>query len=187
MPQGEIPRLLNQELKERKPPKQSVEPHHSMVLSSSSKEFGSKSSFDLAPLNPAVPNRGKRKDEHLNSPPPPPAFAQGLVPMPNGDVLHPFCQQNYMRDDLWLEQDGAAQVVVVAKRREKDEQATNTDRTTVREVCTFFMRMKLNTRLFQQKVDWRNPSMRLRAVLDKAFRATAASATVTPARNGSKR
>jgi hypothetical protein len=65
--QDEIPRLLNQELKERKPPKQSVEPHHSKVLSSSSKEFSAQSSSDLAPLNLAVPNHGKRKDEQPQS------------------------------------------------------------------------------------------------------------------------
>jgi hypothetical protein len=96
--------------------------------------------------------------------------------MPNGDVIHPFSQQNYMWDDLWLEQDGAAQFVVVAKRHEK-QQSTDTDRAAVREVCTFFRRMKLNTRLFQLKVDWQNPGMRLRTVLDKASRAAAASAT----------
>jgi hypothetical protein len=41
---------------------------------------------------------------------------QGLVPMLNEDVLRPFAQQSYMCDDLWLEQDGAAHFVVVAKR-----------------------------------------------------------------------
>jgi hypothetical protein len=61
--QGEIPRLLNQELKERKPLKQSVEPHHSKVSPSSSKEFSAQSSSDSAPLELAVTNRGKRKDE----------------------------------------------------------------------------------------------------------------------------
>ncbi len=68
--QGKIPRLLNQELKERKPPKQSVEPHHSKIPPSSSKEFSAQSSYVSAPLDPAITNRGKRKDEHLNSPHP---------------------------------------------------------------------------------------------------------------------
>ncbi len=89
-------------------------------------------------------------------------------------------------DDLWLEHDGAAQFVVVAKRHEK-RQSTDADRAAVREVvCTFFMRMKLNTPLFHQKVDWQNTGMRLRAALDKASRAAATSAIVTPARKGSK-
>jgi hypothetical protein len=48
------------------------------------------------------------------------------------------------------------------------------------------MRMKLNTRLFQRKVDWRNPGLRLTEVLDKANRQAASSAIATPARKGSK-
>jgi hypothetical protein len=79
--------------------------------------------------------------------------------MLNGDVLHPFAPQSYMWDDLWLEQDGAAQFVIVTKRHEK-EQAAEVDKAAVREVCTFFMRMKLNTRLFQRKVGWCNPGQR---------------------------
>jgi hypothetical protein len=46
--------------------------------------------------------------------------------------------------------------------------------------------MKLNTRLFQRKVDWRNPGPRLIDVLDKANRQAASSAIATPARKGSK-
>jgi hypothetical protein len=53
--------------------------------------------------------------------------------MPVGGVLHPFAQQSYMWDDLWLEQSGAAHFVVVAKRREK-EQVTEADKAPVREV-----------------------------------------------------
>jgi hypothetical protein len=94
--QGEIPRLLNQELNELKPPKQSVKPTHSKVPPSSSKEFSAQSSSVMASLDPAITNRGKRKDEHLNSPPPLPELAQGLVPMLDGDVLHQFAQQSYM-------------------------------------------------------------------------------------------
>jgi hypothetical protein len=105
--QGEIPRLL-QGLKERKPPKQSAEPAHSKVLPPSSKESSTQSSSVTVPPTPAITNLGKRKDERLNSPSPSPALAQGLVPMLNGDVLHPFAPQSYMWDDLWLEQDGAA-------------------------------------------------------------------------------
>jgi hypothetical protein len=127
--QGEIPRLLNQELKERKPPKQSVETHHPKVPSSSSKEFDAQSPFDVVPLDPAVPSRGekktdvqftvpsrgeKRKDVQFNSPSPSLTLAQGLVPMPNGEVLHPLNEQNMMWDDLWLEQDDGAAFCVFA-------------------------------------------------------------------------
>jgi hypothetical protein len=184
--QGDIPRLLNQELKERKPFKQSFEPAHSKVPPSSSKEFSAQSSSVTAPPNPVTTNLGKRKDEHLNSPSPSPALAQGLVPMLNGDVLHPFTPQSYMCwGDLWLEQDGAARFVIVAKRHEK-EQVAKADKAAVREVCTFFMRMKLNTCLFQRKVDWRNPGSRLTEVLDKANRQAANSALAAPARKGSE-
>jgi hypothetical protein len=80
--QGEIPRLLNQELKERKPPKQSVEPHHPKLPSSSSKEVDAQTPFDLVLLDPAVPSHGeKRKDVQFNNPSPSLALAQGLVPI----------------------------------------------------------------------------------------------------------
>jgi hypothetical protein len=118
--QGDISRLPNQELKERKPLKQSFEPTHSKVPPSSSKEFSTQSSSVTAPPYPATTSLGKRKDEHLNSPFSSPVLAQGLVPRLNGDVLHPFAPQSYMWDDLCLEQDGAAQFVIVAKRHEKE-------------------------------------------------------------------
>ncbi len=182
MSQGDIPRLLSQELKERKPLKQSVvkvEPTHTKLPPYSSKEVSKQSSSSVAPPNPAVTNLGKRKDEHLNSPRPTLALAQGLAPMPEGDVLHPFAPQHFLWDDLWLEQDGAAHFVVVAKRYEK-EQVAEVDRAAVREVCVFFMRMKQHTRLYQQKVDWRNPGTRLAGVLDKANWQAANSALRPP-------
>jgi hypothetical protein len=92
--QGDIPRLLNQGLKERKPLKQSFEPTHSKVPPSSTKEFSMQSSSGTAPATPAITNLGKRKDDHLNSPSPSFALAQGLAPMLNGDVLHPFAPQS---------------------------------------------------------------------------------------------
>jgi hypothetical protein len=102
--QGDIPRLLNQELKERKPPRQivvKVEPTHTKLPPSSSKEGSRRSSSSVAPpITPAVTNLGKRKDEHLNSPPPTLALAQGLAPMPEGEALHPFAPQHYLWDDL---------------------------------------------------------------------------------------
>jgi hypothetical protein len=139
----------------------------------------------VAPPTPAITNLGKRKDEHLNSPPPTLALAQGLAPMPEGDVLHPFAPQRYLWDDLWLEQDGAAHFVIVAKRYEK-EQVAEADRAAVREVCVFFMRMKQHTRLYQQKVDWRNPGTRLAGVLDKANWQAANSALAAPFRKDTK-
>ena len=90
-----------------------------------------------------------------------------------------------MWDDLWLEQDGAAQFVFVAKRHEK-EQVAEADKAAVRQVCTFFIRMKMQTSLFQQKVDWRYPGSRLTDVLDKANRKAANSALAAPARKSSK-
>ncbi len=87
--------------------------------------------------------------------------------MPEGEVLHPFAPQHFLWDDLWLEQDGAAHFIVVAKRYER-EQVAEVDKAAVREVCVFFMRMKQHTRLYQQQVDWRNPGPLLAGVLDKA-------------------
>jgi hypothetical protein len=162
--QGDIPRLLSQVLKERKPLKQIVEPTHTKLPPSSSKEVSKQSLSSVAPPTPAVTNLGKRKDEHLNSPPPTLALAQGLAPMPEGDVLHPVAPQSYLWDDLCLKQDGAAQFIIVAKRYEK-EQVAEADRAAVREVCVFFMRMKKHTRLYQQI---RPTGTRLAGVLDKA-------------------
>ena len=166
--QGDIPRLLiNQELKERKPFKQSVvkvEPTHTKLPPSSSKEGSRQSSSSVAPPTPAVTNLGKRKDEHLNSLPPL-RWLRVLLPCPKEkSFIHSLRKQHYLWDDLWLEQDGAAQFVVVAKRYEK-EQVAEVDKAAVREVCTFFMRMKRHTSLYQQKVDWRHPGSLLSGIL----------------------
>jgi hypothetical protein len=97
---GDIPRLLNQELKESKPPKQTVvkvEPTDKKLPPSSYyKEESKQSSSSVVPPTPALTNLGKRKDEHLNSPPPTLALAQGLAPMPEGEILHPFAPQSYV-------------------------------------------------------------------------------------------
>jgi len=186
---GDIPRLLNQELKESKPPKQTVvkvEPTDKKLPPSSYyKEESKQSSSSVAPPTPAVTNLGKRKDEHLNSPPPTLALAQGLVPMAEGEILHPFAPQSYLWDDLWREQDGNAHFIVVARRFEK-EQAAEADRAAVREVCTFFMRMKKHTSLYQQKVDWHHPGSLLAGILDKAAWQTANAAMAAPFRKGTK-
>ncbi len=111
--QGDIPRLLNQELKERKPPKRSVESLPKVSSSSSAKTNpwsgfdGSSNAYDPDAYDPkSGSSRGeKRKDGHNDSPSPSLTLAQGLSPMLSGDVLHPFHQQNEAWDDLWLEQD----------------------------------------------------------------------------------
>ena len=54
------------------------------------------------------------------------------------------------------------------------------------EVCTFFMNMKRNTRSFQCRVDWKNPSSRVKTVLDKISRTTPAYVTSAPTKKQSK-
>jgi hypothetical protein len=61
----------------------------------------------------------KRKDGHDNIPSPSLTLAPGLSPMLDGDVLHPFSQQNANWDDLWLEQDGGACATSLSARRIK--------------------------------------------------------------------
>jgi hypothetical protein len=100
--QGDIPRLLNQELKKRKQPKKAVELPPKVVASSFEKtaeRSGFSSSSDAydpdAYDTKSAPSRGeKRKDGHSDTPSPSTTLAQGLSPMLNGDVLHPFCQQS---------------------------------------------------------------------------------------------
>jgi hypothetical protein len=122
--QGDIPRLLKQELKNRKTA-QKNDDSSSNVDSSSSlrieprKTADSSSSAGLEPRksrDPITPsydpnayapnlgtNRGeKRKEESSDTPSPSLELATGLCPMLNGDVLHPFEPQNYRWDDLWL-------------------------------------------------------------------------------------
>jgi hypothetical protein len=41
------------------------------------------------------------------------------------------------------------------------------DKMAVKEVCAFFMNLKKNTRLFQQRVDWKSPSSRIRSIMDR--------------------
>jgi hypothetical protein len=125
--QGDIPRLLNQELKNRKPA-QKNDDNRSNVDSSSSlrieprKTVDSSSSARVEPRKPRDPltpsydpsayapdlatNRGeKRKEESSDTPSPSLVLAMGLFPMLNGDVLHPLEPQHNLWDDLWLEQD----------------------------------------------------------------------------------
>ncbi len=99
--------------------------------------------------------------------------------MPNGEILHPFAPQNEKWDDLWITRDGSAHFAVNA-RRLMNNQVSEADTSAVKDVCTFFMNMKKNTCLFQQQVDWKNPSSRIKTVLDKISRETPAFVDSAP-------
>ncbi len=112
--QGEVPRFLNQELKNYKPA-QKVDKGKSSA-DSTRKTADSSSSAKAEPLTPAydpnayVPDSGtgrgeKRKEDMGDAPSPSLVLAKGLSPMLDGDVLHPFAPQHHLWDDLWLEQD----------------------------------------------------------------------------------
>jgi hypothetical protein len=58
--------------------------------------------------------------------------------------------------------------------RRRNTLVTDADNIAIGEVSSFIMNMKRNTRFFQQRVDWKNPTSRVRTVLDRASRATAA-------------
>ena len=128
--QGDIPRLLNQELKERMPVKNpfEVQPQSS---SSTTIKVEKRSRPDIKPdasdlnvssSNDSVPPEGtsrgeKRKEIRSDTPSPSLTLATGLGPMPNGEVLHPFAPQNAHWDDLWLELDGSAHFQVNADQQ----------------------------------------------------------------------
>ncbi len=115
---GDIPRLLNRELRERMPVKC---PFDSQSQSSSSGPIQIKkrarldSKQDPGDLNVSSSNdsastegtnrREKRKETRDVNPSPSLKLAVGIGPMPNGEVLHPFAQQNADWNDLWLEQE----------------------------------------------------------------------------------
>jgi hypothetical protein len=127
--QGDIPRLLNQEFKERMPVKN---PFENQPQSSSSSTIKIEkrlrpdikpdaSALNVSSFNDSVPpegtNRGeKRKEIRSDTPSPSLTLTTGLAPMPNGEVLHPFAPQNADWDDLWLELDGSAHFHVNARR-----------------------------------------------------------------------
>ncbi len=179
---GDIPRLLNHEFKERMPVKNPFEVQPQSSSSTASKiekrlrpdikpdasDINVSSSNDDVPLERA--NCGeKRKETRSDTPSPSLTLATGISPMPKGEVLHPFAPQNADWDDLWLEQGGSAHFQVHA-RTLINAQSSEPDRDAVKEVCTFFMNMKKNTRSFQHRVDWKNLSSRVKTVLDKISR-----------------
>ncbi len=110
---GDIPRLLNQELKERMPIRN---PFESQPQSSSSSSMKIEkrlrpdikldaSDLNVSSSNDSVPPEGttrgeKRKEVRNDTPSPSLTLATGLAPMPNGEVLHPFASQNADWDNL---------------------------------------------------------------------------------------
>jgi hypothetical protein len=181
--QGDIPRLLNGKLKELKNSKKDRD-----VPSAPSVSSGN------APKTPtvsrvasdnALDNRSaKRKDMPSSSPSPSPLPVSTILrPMLNGDVLHPFAPQQRDWDELWLEQDNGRalrEFTIYHRDREQSE----ADKAAVNEACIFFMKMKANTRCYQQQVEWANPSTRVKQVLDAASKGV--SAPAAPARKGAK-
>jgi hypothetical protein len=105
--------------------------------------------------------------------------------MVDGDVLHPFCPQSVAWDDLWLEQDQGNDLRVFVNGL-RDKLVHDAEKQAVSEVASFIMLLKKNTRSFQHKVDWKNPSSRVRTVIDRASRATAPIVASTPARKQGK-
>ena len=161
MRQGDIPRLLNQELKNSKPVqkvdkgKSSADSTRKATDSSSSVKAEPREQPD--PLTPAydpnayVPNSGtsrgeKRKEDMGDAPSPLLVLAKGLSPMPDGDVLHPFSPQHHSWDDLWLEQDQGWALRELTLKLTNAE-FSDVDKIAVKEVCAFFMNLKKNTRL----------------------------------------
>jgi hypothetical protein len=105
--------------------------------------------------------------------------------MLNGDVFHPFNQQNVTWDDLWLEQDHGSDLRVFVNGL-RDRLPKDADKQAVFEVTSFIMLLKKNTRSFQHKVDWKSPLSRVRTVIDRVSRATAPIVASTPARKQGK-
>ena len=181
---GDIPRLLNQELKERMPVKSPFD-FQSQSSSSGSIKIEKRSYPDFKPdtvdlnvsnSNDSAPTKGtnrgeKRKEPQDEVPSPSLTLAVGLGPMPNGEILHPFSPQDKDWDDLWITRDGGNHFAVNAKRL-MNQQVGDPDINAVKDVCTFFMNLKKNTCRFQTRVDWRNPSNRIKTVLDKIARNT---------------
>ena len=126
---GDIPRFLDQELLERKPPKKLLEVQPQS--SSSSVRIEKRPSvdprtdaydpddFDSIQFDPEKgTNRGeKRKETRDDTPSPSLTLAVGLGPMPDGGVLHPFSPQHEKWDDLWLEFGASKPLVIVNRMR----------------------------------------------------------------------
>ena len=194
---GDIPRLLNQELKERMPAKNSFD-FQPQSFSSGSIQIEKRARPDFKPdttdlnvssSNDSAPaggtNRGeKRKETRDDIPSPSLTLAVGLGPMPNAEVLHPFAQQNEVWDHLWI--GGASAHFTVNAKRLMNKEDNEADKDAVKDVCTFFMNMKRDTGMFQHRVDWKNPSSRIKTVLDKISRETPAFVDSAPTKKQNK-
>ena len=196
---GDIPRLLNQEFKEYRPVKNPFD-FQSQSSSSGSIKIEKRSRPDSKPdtvglnvssSNDSAPTKGTNRGERLKEPQdeiPSPSLtlAVGLGPMPNGEILHPFSPQDKEWDDLWITRDGGNHFAVNA-RRLMNQQVGEADTNAVKDVCTFFMNLKKNTCRFQTRVDWRNPSNRIKSVLDKVARETPPIVDSAPIKKQNKR
>ena len=194
---GDIPRLLNQELKERMPAKNPFD-FQPQSFSSGSIQIEKRARPDFKPdttdlnvssSNDSAPaggtNRGeKRKETRDDIPSPSLTLAVGLGPMPNAEVLHPFAQQNEAWDHLWI--GGASAHFTVNAKRLMNKEDNEADKDAVKDVCTFFMNMKRDTGMFQHRVDWKNPSSRIKTVLDKISRETPAFVDSAPTKKQNK-
>ncbi len=74
----------------------------------------------------------------------------------------------------------------MSAKRLINKQVGEPDKDAVKEVCAFFMNMKNNTRSFQCRVDWKNPSAWVKTVLDKISRTTPVYVASAPTRKQSK-
>jgi hypothetical protein len=180
--QGDIPRLLNEKIREVKNPKKDRNAPPAPSVSSGNAPKTPMVS-KVVPSNTSDSRNAKRKDMPTSSPSPSALpLLKILRPMPNGDVLHPFAPQSVEWDELWLEQDnGKALREFTIFHRDREQSAA--DKAAVNEMCVFFMKMKVNTRSYQQQVEWANSSSRVKQVLDSAARAN--SAPTAPARKAS--
>ncbi len=181
--QGDIPRLLNEKIREVKNPKKDRD-----VPSAPSVSSGNASKTPMVSHvvsdNTADHRNAKRKNMPLSSPSPSSLpVSKGLRPMLNGDVLHPFAPQSVVWDELWLEQDNGRALREFAFYH-RDREQSEADRAPVNEACIFFMKMKTSTHCYQQQVEWANPSTRVKQVLDAASKSMLAPAA--PARKGVK-
>ena len=63
---------------------------------------------------------------------------------------------------------------------------SDVDKMAVKEVCAFFMNLKKNTRLFQQRVEWMSPSSRIRSVMDRVGNGSTTVVSSFQMRKGAK-
>jgi hypothetical protein len=149
--QGDIPRLLNEKLRELKNPKKDREAPP--VPSSSGNVPKTPTVSRSIPDGNPTSRNAKRKDMSSSSPSPSSSsLITGLGPMLNGDVLHPFAPQRRDWDELWLDQSGSKALRDLTIFHH-DREPSEADKAAVNDVSLFFMKIKLNTRCYQQQVE----------------------------------